>query len=576
MQDNKQKKISFGDRATQYAKDVVAGVVPGANLLHLACQRHLDDLARSQDKAYPYVFNPKPKKGWPPSEAICKFAENMVHVKGEWAGTKIRLENWQCFLLGVAFGWLRRADGLRRFREIYWEICRKNSKSTMGAIIGDYMAFLDGEPGAEVLAGATSTEQAMFVFKPAWQMVKKNPDFAGRFNILLGGTEANPGNIYTLENSGCTFRVIIGRPGDGDNPHCAVIDEYHEHTTSDQYDAMKTGMGARRQPLRAIITTAGIDTSGPCYDKHLEAVKILQGTIENDEVFPVIYGIDEEDDWKNFEVWKKANPNMGVSVREDYLRSQLKDAMVIASQTNAILTKNLNRWMSAGSAWMNMAKWSGCARPALTFESCRKLRCWLGLDLASKIDIASLAFIFELPGNEVGFLCRHYLPEDTVELPHNAHYRKWREEGWLTVTDGARTDFLRIEADIEDATKQFSVQELGYDPREANYIIKNVEEWASFKCIEINQGPQLMSEPMKEMEAMVYSNQIVHRDDPVLNWMMANVVKKQGRTGGAVKYYYPTKDRDQNKIDGVVAGIMGLSRKLVKTPEPKYQAFFVG
>lgn len=565
------KSLTFGERATQYAKDVVAGVIPAGKLLLLACRRHLEDLEHSKSADYPYVFNPPGKNGKAaPAEAICRFAQNMLHVKGEWAGTHIRLEEWQCFLFGVAFGWIRKADGLRRFREAYWEIPRKNSKSTMGAIIGDYMTVADGEPGAEVMCGATSEAQAMYVFRPAWQMVRRNPEFAGRFGLELGGTEKNPGNIYSL-STGSTFKVIIGKPGDGDNPHCAIIDEYHEHTSPEQYDTIKTGMGARRQPLRAIITTAGVDTSGPCYEKHLDAIKVLDGTIENDELFACIYGIDEDDDWQDFEIWRKANPNLGVSVKEDYLRSQLRDALQTSEQ-NAILTKNLNLWRNAGTAWMNMAKWNACARPGLTLESLKDRRCWLGLDLANKIDIASLAYIIEMESGHFAFLCRHYLPSETIELAANAHYRKWRDAGWIAESDGARTDFLRIEADIKDATTQFSVQELAYDPREANYLIKNIESWSSFPCVEINQGPQLMSEPMKEMEGQIYAGTFLHANDPVLNWMMGNVVKKQSR--GPIKSYYPTKERDANKIDGVVAGIMGLSRAMLATSVPEHQVFF--
>jgi phage terminase large subunit-like protein len=558
---------TFGARATQYARDVVGGKIPAAKLLTLACQRHLSDLEKSKDKSYPYIFNPPGKKGKAaPAEAICRFAENMVHVKGEWAGKSITLEDWQCFLLGVGFGWIRRADGLRRFREFYWEIPRKNAKSTKGAIIGNYMVSADGEPGAEVMAGATSQDQAMFVFKPAWQMVKRNLEFAQRFGLELGGTENNPGNIYSLM-TGSTFKVIIGKPGDGDNPHCALVDEYHEHATSEQYDAIKTGMGARRQPVRAIITTAGVDTSGPCYDKHLDGVKILEGTLENDELFVVIFGIDEEDDWKDFEVWRKANPNMGVSVKEDYLRSQLRDALQ-TSQQNAILTKNLNLWRNAGTAWMNMVAWEKCKNEALQLSQFFRKRCWLGADLASKIDIASLAYILEAPWG-FAFFCKHYLPEERIELPENEHYRKWRDAGWITQTDGARTDLKRIEDDIRDASKEFSVQALAFDQKESNYLITNVQEWASFECIDVPQSPVHMSEPMKEMEAGIVEGEIQHNGDPVLTWMMGNVVKKQARGGGPVKSYYPTRQNEKNKIDGVVAGIMALSRAMLFKPATK-------
>jgi phage terminase large subunit-like protein len=174
------------------------------------------------------------------------------------------------------------------------------------------------------------------------------------------------------------------------------------------------------------------------------------------------------------------------------------------------------------------------------------------------------------------FFAKHYLPELTIELPHNAHYRKWRDQGWLIETDGARTDFRRIESDLQDIASMFSVQALAYDPREASYLISSIEEWASFDCVEITQGPAQMSEPMKEMEAARIGGQLRHGGDPVLTWMMGNVVKKQSRIGGPVKYYYyPTKEREAAKIDGIVAGIMALSRAMVRRSEPTYQMLFV-
>jgi phage terminase large subunit-like protein len=433
----------------------------------------------------------------------------------------------------------------------------------MGSIIGLFMAFDDGEKGAEVFAGATSMEQAYAVFRPAWLMVKNNPEFAEHFGLQLGGTEANPGNIYQ-PSTGSFFKPIIGKPGDGDSPHCAIVDEYHEHQTPVMYDAMKTGMGARSQPMRVIITTAGVDTSGPCYDKHLEAVKVLDGTLDNPELFTLIFGIDvgtddenPGDDWADFESWKKANPNYGVSVFEDYLRGQLRDALQRPSQQNINRTKHLGEWMNAGVAWMNMAFWSKCRDESVQLPSFAKRECWLAFDLANKIDIASVAFIFRHEGG-FAFFAKHYLCEATIELPQNSHYRKWREMGWLIQTDGARTDFRVIEDDIKAAADLFAVQSLAFDPREASYLVSSIEKWASFECVEITQGPQMMSEPMKEMEAQIYAGTLKHCGDPVLTWMMGNVVKKEARGGGEVKYYYPTKQNNANKIDGAVAGIMAI------------------
>jgi phage terminase large subunit-like protein len=552
--------LSYSARALRYARRVVSGKQLACKYVKLACERHLKDLERSKKASYPYRFSSE--KG----DRICKFGERMVHIKGAWAGQRIQLEDWQCFLLAVPFGWVRKSDGLRKYREIYAEIPRKNAKSTTGAIIGNYMTVADDEPGAEVFCGATTEDQALKVFEPAWKMVDKNPDFKEYFGLSLSGTEKFPGNIHQL-GSGSYFRMLIGKPGDGDNPHCAIVDEYHEHKTSEQYDAMKTGMGARRQPMRVVITTAGTDTSAPCYDKHQEAIKVLEGTLENEEMFAIIFTIDEGDDWKNFKVWPKANPNHRVSVYDDYLRSQLRDALQKPGDTNTILTKHLNMWMNAGKAWMNMAFWDRQCDPLLKMEDFLGQECWLAFDLANKIDICSVAAIFKTYFGFVLF-CKHYLPERTILLPHNAHYRKWLNEGWLIQTGGARTDFKRIEDDIRELSKKYAVQELAFDPKEASYLIQNIQEWASFECVEMGQGPALISEPMKEMEAAIYAGedpeateQLKHNGDPILTWMMGNVVKKEGRgSSGPVKYYYPTKERDANKIDGIVAGIMALAR----------------
>ncbi len=567
------RTISYSAKALRYARGVVSEKIRASRLVRAACQRHLGDLDRQKGADFPYRFSEKK------AHRICDFAEGMVHIKGKWANAGngelpfIHLEDWQCFLLTVAFGWVRKSDGLRRFRELYWEIPRKNAKSTLGAIIGNYMAFDDAEKGAEVFAGATSMDQAYAVFRPAWLMVKNNPEFAEHFGLRLGGTEANPGNIYQL-STGSYFKPIIGKPGDGDSPHCAIVDEYHEHATPVMYDAMKTGMGSRSQPMRVVITTAGVDTSGPCYDKHNEAIKVLEGTLDNPELFAVIFGIDTAkendpegvgDDWSDFRSWQKANPNYGVSVFDDYLRGQLRDALQNPSQQNINRCKHLNEWRNAGVAWMNMSMWDKCRDASLRLESFEKQRCWLAIDLANKIDLASLAFIFKT-STGFAFFTKNYLCEDTVELPQNAHYRKWRDSGWLIQTNGARTDFRFIEEEIKKASSLFSVQCLAFDPREASYLISSIQEWASFDCVEITQGPQLISEPMKEMEAAIYAGQLSHCGDPLLTWAMGNVVKKEGHGGGSVKYYYPTKQNDASKIDPVVAGIMAIGRAMVHGP----------
>lgn len=556
----------FAERATKYARDVLRGRVKACELVKLACKRHLDDLKRQGTAGFPYLWNKAA------ANRVCQFAELMVHIKGEWAGKPIHLENWQCFSLAVPFGWLR-LDGTRRFREAYEEEPRKNAKSTKAAIVGNYLTFADGEEGAEGYSGATTQDQALHTFRSAWQMVQKNPEFEQEMGLERGGTVKNPGPIFRLSD-GSNFKALVGDPGDGASPHVAIVDEYHEHPTPVLYNTMKTGMGARRQPMLFTITTAGTNTSYPCFELRQHAIRVLKGTITDERFFALIYTLDENDDWKDFSVWPKANPNFGVSVSAEFLRGQYEKAMNSAAEQNIILTKHLNLWMNAGKSWMNMAKWSSCARPELHLKDLAGKRAYAAADLASKVDIAALILLVELDAalGLWALFSKAYLPEETVELPHNAHFRQWRDQGHLTVTEGARTDFGRIEEDLKGWSEIVSLQEFAYDPREATYLVQGIQKWASFECVEIPQAAVHMSEPMKEMEGMIYDGKLLHNDNPVMNWMMGNVVLKQ-TAKGPVKYAYPTKESLAAKIDGPVAAIMAIKRALTMEENVITQGF---
>ena len=541
----------YATAANRYARDVVRGKIAACSYVRQACQRHLDDLERSKSRDYPFRWDREA------AERICRFASNMVHVKGrEWAGKKIVLEPWQCFILAVAFGWVRKADGLRRFREIYAEIPRKSGKSVLGACIGLYMFAADGEPGAEVYSGATSEKQAWEVFGPARQMCLKNPSFVSHFGIHVGAK-----NLHILDNAS-KFEPVIGKPGDGASPHCAIVDEYHEHQTPDLYDTMLTGMGARSQPMLAVITTAGVDTSGPCYAKRDEAVKVLEGSLENDQLFAIVFTIDEDNDWTEWPSWEKANPNLGVSGYPDFLQARRKEALQIASRQNILKCKHLNVWANAGSAWINMVRWNAC-RAEVSLEDFAGEPCWVGVDLASKVDLTAMVLLFRR-GDEFYLFGRHYLPEETVTLPENAHYQRWVAEGHLVATPGARTDYHYLMDDLLAYADRFSIRELAYDPREAEMLMQEIRERVSFSCIEINQSPAFISEPMKEFEALYLSGKLRHDGDPLLAWQAANVVLRSTRT----KAYYPGKERAENKIDGIVAAIMALSRAMLHAEEP--------
>ena len=251
----------FAAIATQYACDVVDGRIAACKWARLACQRHLNDLART---SWQYTFNPELTdvngKLYYPVERICKFAQMLPHIKGDWAarGERIRLEAWQVFVLASIFGWVHRDTRRRRFRIADLYVPRKNAKSTIAAVIGAYMLAADGEYGAEVYSGATSEDQAYEVFRPARLMAATTPEYCKHYGVTV-----NISNL-AIVSTNSKFEPVIGKPGDGASPSCAIVDEYHEHKTSALYDTMETGMGARSQPLLLIITTAGSDISGPC------------------------------------------------------------------------------------------------------------------------------------------------------------------------------------------------------------------------------------------------------------------------------------------------------------------------
>lgn len=572
--------MSYSEVAKKYCEDIKSGVIPSGNYVKLACIRHLNDLEKSKDEAYPYRYEEKL------AHKRCAFSEKFPHVKGKWTGKKLKLEPHQVFIQCCIWGWVKKKNGKRRFSTAYIEEPRKNGKSFDAATAGLYMLAADGESGAEIYSGASTEKQALEVFRPAWLMAHKSEDFREHYGISLSGTPKNPTSIYQLSDMS-RFEPVVGNPGDGASPHCAIIDEYHEHRTSDQVDTMETGMGSREQPLLFVITTAGTDTSSPCYDLHLRAIKVLEGTIEDDAMFAIIYGIDPEDDYKDFEVWKKANPNYGISIEPDYLYRKYTETMTNASKQNINLCKHLNVWTNAGVAWMNMAKWAACANKSLNIEDFKGRPCYAAIDLATKTDLCALRLLFEGEERTVtrkifnaetdedeekevtvcDFIVfgRYYLPEETVKLAGNDHFDKWVKEKWITQTPGARTDFFYIENDLKKINKVHPITVLSFDQREATYLINNVMQWLGpDRCLEINQSPALMSEPMKELEAQIYDKTLQHNDDPVMNWMMGNVIKKQGRGGGPIKTYYPTKASDKDKIDGPVCDIMNVARAMLK------------
>lgn len=534
--------------AIRYAQGVVAGQIEACRYVRLACQRQLEELAAAERGEFGFRFEIER------AEDICFFIERLPHIRGRWKTANLKLEPWQIFILTTVFGWVDE-HGNRRFRAVYIEVPRKNGKSALTAGVGLYMLAADGEMGAECYSLATKREQALAVWTVARFMALREKPLCKQFGIEVRARSV------MAEGGASYFQALSSDENglDGLNPHFAGIDELHAHRTRVVHDVMDSATGARSQPLLWEITTSGSDTSGVCFEVRDYCIKILEKTLEEPQQFAIVYSLDKEEmDAKEYfteRVWRKANPNYGISVNPLDLQRKARKAKASPSSQSEFLRKHLNLWTQADSPWMDMNAWNSCADPTLRLEDFRGERCWIGEDLASKIDIAAKVRIFELDGI-VYVLTRErsfFLPEARVTEGTNASYEGWVREQYLTTTPGNIIDFDQLEESLREDSAMFEVVSVGYDPHQATqHATRMMAE--GFPMLEVRQTVLSLSEPMKELEALVLSGKLRHDGNPVLTWMISNVVAHLD----AKDNIYPRKQRPQNKIDGAVGLIIAL------------------
>lgn len=534
--------------AGMYGERVERGEIPACEWVRKAVKRQIEDQKRFSGKSSRFYFDPDE------AAKVCKFIELLPHTKGQLAGQKIRLEPWQIWILTTVFGWRRTADGGRRFRRVYIEVPRGNGKSSLSSGVALYCLLADKEPGAEVYSFATTRDQAGIVFNDAKRMVQQTASLRSHF-----GVEVLSHALYVPKtNSTFQAKSADGSTLDGLNTHLAVVDELHAHRTRAVYDVVETSLGKRVNSLMWVITTAGFDTSGICYEVRTMVRNVLNRSVVDESQFGIIYGLDEGDDWKSLAALEKANPNWGVSVMPEVVTSLQKKAIAIPSAAGNFMTKHLDVWCSAASGWMNMPAWNKCAREELRREDFEGEPCYIGLDLGSKSDMTAKVLMFPREDRDgrtyfVTF-ADFYLPSRAIETSPNSQYRGWVEQGLIRVTEGAMTDFNVVEEDIREDLSRYSVQSIAYDPWQATQLISSLED-SGAPLVECRMTVQQISEPMKTLEALVLDGRIQHDGNPCLTWMMGNVVAKVD----AKDNIFPRKERYEQKIDGPVAMIIALS-----------------
>lgn len=548
---------------------MLRGEILVGRLLYLAVKRHYVDLRESAKRGL--VFSPA--HGWHVVQFIERF---FVHIKGPLARTPLLLEPWEKFWTAVLYGWRRAADGGRRFSRGYEEVARKNGKSTWKGPQGAYLFLMDGELGAEVYTVATTRDQALQVFKPAFDNIKRwakqSRGVQRSFKIYTGTNQEK----IELESDASVFRPLAANPDsmDGLNPSAILFDELHAQKSRDVWDVMESALGARANPLLSAITTAGFILDGVCTEIRQYLISVLEGRRVDDDFFGYIYTLDEGDSPFDEKAWPKANPSLGHAKMLSYMRAQARKAKALPSALVNFKTKDLNIWCGSAEGWLDLEVWDKGGKrfdPAVL----RGRRCYAGLDLASTRDLTALALVF--PPDEAHsdwtLIVRFWCPSAKVETQEDddeAPYKRWAQQGWLTVTEGNVTDYRPVRQAIREAKRDFELVELGFDKWNAQQLANELQE-DEIATVDVPQNTGGMYPGSKKLEELVYGRQLQHGGNPVLRYCAGNVALLFDSNGN----FRPDKKRSKQngRIDGIVAAVIALSRAVHgddHEPEPDY------
>lgn len=558
-----------------------------------AARRFLDDIKRSKKRTCAFYFSP-----WHGND-VCDFIEKLPHVQGAWDTPTLSLEPAQCFILVNVFGFRRKIDDRRRFTRAYIEMARKNAKSTLTAGVALYCLTCEGEMGPEIIIGATTGAQADKVFKPAKQMV----DRVGALREAFG-LRAWARSITCADNGG-TVQPINSKSStqDGWNPYVGVLDELHAHKDRGLFDVIRSAFGARKQPLMWMITTAGYNVHGVCFEQRTLLLKILAGAVEADHYFGIVFTIDEDDDPFDERVWGKANPLLGTAVDLDEFRGYALEAQASPASLGEFKTKRLNVWLNAANAWLSVEQWKKATIEGLAWANFHGLECTVGADLADKDDITAVTLVGQEADGRILVKPVFFIPsaalvrecqndsgqstygvwaghnggpplDDEVGLPPLFELGDDGEPDWgkpladlppawradLLVTPGDFVDHNAVEMFVRWLVATQSVRKVTFDQfAAAQAMASRLNEDLGTPdeplAAILHKSAPNVTDPAKELEARVKAgpHQIGHDGNPVMTWMVSNAVVTRHVNGTII----PKKEtaNSANKIDGVDAMI---------------------
>ena len=483
------------------------------------------------------------------------FIQNLKHTKGKWAGVPFKLLPWQYEIIKDVFGTVDE-NGRRQYQYVYLEVPKKNGKSELAAAIALLMTYGDGEVNGEIYSCASDRSQASLVFDVAYDMMKQSPALTKR-------TKAQPSlKQMTDKTSGSTYKVVSAEAftKHGLNVSGLVLDELHTQPNRNLVDVLTKGSGdARTQPLYFLITTAGTDRNSICYEYHTKAKDILDGRRIDPTFYPVIYGLDDGDDWNAEESWYKANPSLGHTITIDRVRDAHREALTNPAEENVFRQLRLDQWVGSSVAWIPEHLYDLGNIP-IVLESLSGRECYAGLDLSSTSDITAFVLVFP-PRNESEkyIVVPHFwLPRDTLDLRvrrDHVPYDVWERMGLFHVTEGNVVDYNFVRKTINELHTMYNIKEIAADRWNATQLITDLIG-DGFTVVPMGMGFKDMSPPMKELYKLLLNGQFIHGGNPILRWMAGNVVAEID----AAENIKPSKKKSTEKIDGIVAWIMALDR----------------
>ena len=527
-------------KGVKYAEDVVSGRIVACQWVKLACQRFLDDI-NSQD----FYFDDRKYK------TLTTFIGVLKHYSSGAAGTQFVLEPWEDFIICNIFCLYRVDTHRRKYKTAHISVSRKNGKTTLAAVLGLFAMIADGEPAASVIMAANSREQGHIDFDAASAFARQLDPKKKSLKVLR--------NEIKFEKNNANLKVISAdaSTGDGLNPSMVILDELHEAPDSKLYDVLRSGQGFRQQPLMLSITTAGFRLGGFCNQLEDYCKEILAGQKVDDTMFALLYTMDEGDDWTDSSMYIKSNPNLGITVNEEWLLGQVNQARNSPSLEVGVKTKNLNMWCSSSVTWIpeHYIRNSMMKIDLTDFKNKNNYLVYLGFDLAAVSDLTALSIMFVDPETEEYFFKTwYYLPKSALDGKFNSElYKMWSSKGYLVLTDSETTDYNYIQNQIMYLYENFDVQGIFFDSWNAQMLVNNLVN-EGLPMTPYSQSIGNFNKPTKEIERLVLSDKVKIDQNPITRFCFDSVELKVDLNGNAK----PTGPHTAAKIDGVISMLNAL------------------